>query len=211
MTSKMVKNPPSITSKPPTKTKLILSAKASSTKAFRPGTTAAARLNIRPPPKRRILPNSRAPAATRDVNRKTLATRRRQPFCLLSHNRLLSRHAPNMLTKQKGLSKTTRKSSPRDWTSLATLAASSARGNCSSETLIGTAAALFQPLHLPTNLRRKSRWIATSWTRAVLVVAVAIAMDLRPKASVQLPVDCRRETHEEKEDGRNDMLTERLL
>lgn len=190
----MVKNPPSITFRPPTKTQPVLSVKASSTKAFRPGTTAVAMLNARPPTKRRIPPNSRAPVATRGVNLKTLATRRRQRSYLHSHNRLLQRQAPtglrpNMLTKQKGHSKTTRKSSPHDWTSLATLAASSARGNCNSETLTGTVAAL--PLHLLTNPRRKSRWTATSWTRAV-VVAVAIARVLGPKASVQLPVDCNR-------------------
>ena len=191
----MVKNPPSITFRPPAKTQLVLSVKANSTKAFRPGTTAVVRLNVRPPPKRRILPNRRTLAATRGVNRKTLAIRRRQLFCPLSHNRPPQRQAstgrPNMLTKQKGHSKTTRKSSPHDWTSLVTPAASSARGNCNSETLTGTVAALPPPLHLLTNPRRKSRWTATSWTRAV-VVAVAIARVFRPKASVQLPVDCSR-------------------
>lgn len=196
----MVKNPPSITFKPPAKTELVWSAKASSTKAFRLGTTAAARLNIRPRLKRRILP-SRKSAATRGMNRKTLATRRRQPFLPL-HNRLLPRRAPtrrlNMLTEQKGLSKPTRKSSPHDWTSLATLAASSAQGNCNLETLTGPYTALLLPPCLLTNPRRKSRWTATSWIRAVVValmaVAVPMAKPFRPKASVQLPVDCSRES-----------------
>lgn len=74
------------------------------------------------------------------------------------------------------------------------------------ETLTGTVAAL--PLHLLTNLHRKSRWTATLWT-GVAVVAVAFAMGLRPKASVQLPVDCSRKFDgEETEKNKTDMLTE---
>ena len=87
-----------------------------------------------------------------------------------------------MLTTHKAPSRTTRKSSPRAWTSQATPAASSDLGNCSLETLTGMDADLLLPLLL-RNLLRNFRWTATLWTRAAARVD-AVARGL--KASVQL-------------------------
>lgn len=167
MINKMVKRPPFITFEPPTKTVSVSSAKASSTKAFRPGTTAAVNLNARLLPKRQILPSQ---AATRDACLKTPGSRRRRLFWLLLRHHL-SPHRPligrsNMLTTQKAPSRITRKSSLRAWTSQATPAASSDLGNCSLETLTGTDADLLLPLLLLLSLLRNFRWTATLWTRA---------------------------------------------
>jgi hypothetical protein len=195
MINKMVKHPPSITLEPPATTVSVSSAKANSTKASRPGTTAAVNLNTRLPLKRHNLPSSRpTPVATRGATRGTPATRRRHPFCprllLRLHNLLLS--APgrsNMLTTPKARSNPTRKSSPRAWTSQATRAASSDLGNCSLETLTGMVAALLLLLPLVLllrlSLRRNFRWTATLWINlAAMVSAVVRGMML----GVRLPV-----------------------
>src|ERR1700712_4030220 len=170
----MVNRPPSITSEPPTKTVSVLSVKASSTKAFRPGTTAAVNLNTRLPQKRQILPSM---AVTRDVCLKTLATRRPPPFYLLLHHQLPPRRLrtgrSNMLTEKKAHSRTIRKSSLRAWTSQAIPVASSDLGNCSLETLTGMDADLLLPL-LPLSLQRNFRWTATSWTRAAAMVIAVV-------------------------------------
>jgi hypothetical protein len=195
MINKMVKHPPSITLEPPATTVSVSSAKANSTKASRPGTTAAVNLNTRLPLKRHNLPSSRpTPVATRGASRGTPATRRRHPFCprlhLFLRNLQLSPHRlptgrSNMLTTPKAPSNPTLKSSPRAWTSPATRAASSDLGNCSLETLTGTVAALLPLLLLPLvlllrlSLRRNFRWTATSWTNpAVMASAVVRGMML---------------------------------
>jgi hypothetical protein len=86
-----------------------------------------------------------------------------------------------MLTTPKALSNPTRKSSPRAWTSQATLAASSDLGNCSLETLTGTVAALILLLPLVLlllllrlSLRRNFRWIVTLWTNPVAMVSAVV-------------------------------------
>lgn len=175
----MVKRPPFITFETPTKTVSVSSAKASSTKAFRPGTTAAVNLNKRLFQKRQILPST---AAIKDACLRTLVTHRRHPFYLLLRHHH-SPHQPqtgrsNMLTTHKAPSRTTRKSSLRAWTSQATPAASSDLGNCSLETLTGMDAALLLPLLLLLNLLRNFRWTVTLWTRAA-ARADAVARGLR--------------------------------
>lgn len=184
MINKMVNHPPSITSERPTATTVsVSSVKASSTKAFRPGTTAAVNLNARLLLTRQILLNSSPTlVATRDGCLLTLATRRHRLLCLLLHNRLSLRRPTtgrsNMLTIHKEPSKPTRKSSPRAWTSQATLAASSDLGNCSLETLTGMATdLLLPPLLLQFNPRPRSRWVASLWTNpAAMANAVVLGM-----------------------------------
>lgn len=179
----MVKRPPFIMFEIPTKKVSVLSARASSTKAFRPGTTAAVNLNARLLLKRQTLPSM---AANRGACLRTLGTRRRHPFYLLLRHHL-SPHRPqigrsNMLTTHKAPSRITRKSSLRAWTSQATPAASSDLGNCSLVTLTGMDADLLLPLLL-LSLLRNFRWTATLWTRAAARVD-AVARGLT--ASVQL-------------------------
>jgi hypothetical protein len=94
-----------------------------------------------------------------------------------------------MLTDQKALSRTTRKSSPRAWTSQATPAASSDLGNCSLETLTGMDANLLLPLLLLLllSLRLQFRWTVTLSTDPETMVVVVVRGLV---ANVQLLAKC---------------------